>query len=387
MSRLIGPSRGEAAQFGVYVHVPWCRNLCPYCDFPVAVAGERDIPHHDYLAAIMAELDERAADYAGRRLVSIYFGGGTPSLWRGDCLARVIEAITGAFEARPGQLEITIEANPTDCTEKNLPMWRVLGIDRLSIGVQSMDADKLVALGRDHRMGDGAASVRAALTAGFPRVSADVIFGVPGARGRDESSVAGVADLGVGHMSVYELTIEERTAFGRAARQGRLVAVDQDILADMYVAAHRTLTERGYEHYEVSSYARPGQRSVHNQLYWRGVEYLGLGNGAASFRRFHRGGERITNHRSVRRYMRTKGADRIASRDVLDARDVSNDALWLGMRTVDGVPKDAFDELPRVRDWLLGERLATLCNDRICPTLKGFLYCDRIASRVLGAWR
>ena len=392
----------SAPRLGVYVHFPWCRHLCPYCDFPVAVAAGGAIPHDEYLAAILAELDERGADYAGRQLVSIYFGGGTPSLWRTDCLAAVIDAVKAAFGAGASRedegIEVTLEANPSDCTEDLMAQWRAIGINRLSIGVQSMAQTELVALGRDHRMGDGAEAVRAALATGSFRVSADAIFGIPGSLVAGgpapiaESPVA-MAELGPGHLSVYELTIEERTAFGRARRQGRLVALDDDILAEGYTAVHRALTSRGYEHYEISSYARTGQRSIHNQLYWRGAEYLGLGNGAASFRYLSAapparsgeppGAERVTNFRSVKRYM--SGGDRIASQDVLDREEMARELLWLGMRTADGVPRDALKGRPALREWLLGEALAELRGGSICPTLKGFLYCDRIAYRVVSA--
>ncbi|MEM9487739.1 MAG: radical SAM protein, partial [Myxococcota bacterium] len=214
---------------GLYVHVPWCRSLCPYCDFPVAVASPDAIPHRAYRDAILTELAQRAGDFAGRQLVSIYFGGGTPSLWRTDCLRAVIDQTRATFASAPGDLEITIEANPSDCTAENLAEWRGSGIGRVSIGVQSMEPRELVALGRDHRMGDGAAAVRAAVAAGMPRVSADIIFGVPGSlmpgdpggtaemaeAERCAAHVGRVAALGPGHLSVYELTIEERTAFGR----------------------------------------------------------------------------------------------------------------------------------------------------------------------------
>ena len=178
--------------------------------------------------------------------------------------------------------------------------WLAAGINRLSIGVQSFEADELVTLGRDHRFGDGETAVRAALEAGVPRITGDVILGTPGrsrALGDCDSSVLALADLDPGHVSIYELTIESKTSFGAAFRRGELVPVEEDVLVDQYTAAHRELEGRGYEHYEVSSYARPGHRSVHNSLYWHGGEYLGVGNGAASFRRTDAGGLRRNNVR------------------------------------------------------------------------------------------
>lgn len=371
---------------GVYIHFPWCRKLCPYCDFAVAVVGRDGIPHEAYLEAVLGELAERAAEVAGRRLVSIYFGGGTPSLWAPACLARMVDAVTSAFGAADRDaLEITLEANPGDCVPERLAAWQQAGIGRLSIGVQSLVPRALAVLGRDHRQGDGAAALTAAREAGFARVSADIIFGVPGddgARGEVDPSIAAVADTGVGHLSIYELTIEERTAFGRAARQGSLVPLADDALADMYVAVHERLTGRGYEHYEVSSYARPGHGAVHNALYWSGGEYLGLGSGAASFvRRADGSAVRCTNDRSAKRYLRARGDARVAQREVLTPAEVACDLAWLGMRTSAGVAAGVLDA--RVRAWLLAEGLAEAHGDRICPTLRGFLYSDHIAARLV----
>jgi oxygen-independent coproporphyrinogen-3 oxidase len=384
-----------APELGVYVHFPWCRNLCPYCDFPVAVAQNGDIPHAAYRDAVLAELDQRAPQFAGRALVSIYFGGGTPSLWPAEHLDQVIARITQLFAARRASLEITLEANPSDCTPKNLGAWQDAGIGRLSIGVQSVDARTLVTLGRDHRMGDGATAIKAAAGAGFSRISADVIMGTPGCLPPEgqpvEPSALAMADAGVGHLSVYELTIEERTAFGRAAKKGTLVPVDDEILARLYRAVHDALTGRGYEHYEISSYARPGQRAVHNQLYWRGAEFLGLGNGAASFRRLDHEqerasdarGERTTNLRSVKQYLRAGPGERAAERIELGPAALAADLIWLGMRTSEGVPAALLDPYPELARWLVDSALAEPRGERICPTLKGFLFADRIASRVV----
>jgi putative oxygen-independent coproporphyrinogen III oxidase len=377
-----------APELGVYVHFPWCRNLCPYCDFPVAVAPHGDIPHAAYRDAVLAELGERAHQFAGRALVSIYFGGGTPSLWPAEHLDQVITRVTDTFAARRDSLEITLEANPSDCTPENLDAWQDAGIGRLSIGVQSVEARTLVTLGRDHRMGDGATALKAAAGAGFARISADVIMGTPGCvppEGQPvEPSALAMADAGVGHLSVYELTIEERTAFGRAARAGSLVPVDDEILARLYTAVHDALTARGYDHYEISSYARPGQRAVHNQLYWRGAEFLGLGNGAASFRRLDPDrGERTSNLRPVKQYLRARPGERAAERIELGPAALAADLIWLGMRTSEGVPAALLDPYPGLARWLVDSALAEPRGEHICPTLKGFLFADRVAARVV----
>jgi putative oxygen-independent coproporphyrinogen III oxidase len=380
----------EPAPLGLYVHFPWCRHLCPYCDFPVAIArGEP--PHDAYLAAVTRELDERAAEVAGRRLVSIYFGGGTPSLWRPDCLAAVVARGAGTFAADPADLEVTIEANPIDCTPERMAAWRAAGIDRVSIGVQSLEPRELVALGRDHRQGDGAAALRAARAAGFRSISADLILGVPDVPDRDAGAAAAlpphVAEVAaaVDHLSVYELTIEERTAFGKRARAGTLHPLDEDTLATLYEATDAALAAAGFEHYEISSYARPGHRAVHNSLYWRGADFLGIGVGAASFVRTpDGGGRRASNVRSAARYLDAAGAaERVAETLVSPPDELAADLIWLGLRTADGVGEDALAGRAGLADWLLAERLATRAGGRIHPTLRGFLYADRIAARVV----
>jgi oxygen-independent coproporphyrinogen-3 oxidase len=368
---------------GVYLHFPWCRKLCPYCDFAVAVAVEP--PHDAYLAAILDELRLRAPEFR-EPLRSIYFGGGTPSWWRPDCIATAIDAVVAAIAPGRAGLEVTIEANPTDCTPARLAAWRAAGVNRVSIGVQSLDPAELAALGRDHRHGDGPAAFAATRAAGFTSVSCDFILGtpVPGRPAAGTSATLGaLADLEPDHLSVYELTIEERTAFGKRARAGRLLPLSEDALADLYVQAHELLVGRGYEHYEISSYARPGRRAVHNSLYWSGASYLGLGAGAASFLRAPDGtGRRWTNLRRARDYLGAPAGERRAHVDHLSARDVATDALWLAMRTSDGVPAEALAAYPGLVDRLVADGLVR-SGMRITPTLRGFLHADTVAARIV----
>lgn len=371
-----------APPLGVYIHFPWCRALCPYCDFPVVVA-RAEPPHRAYLAAVTGELGERAPAFAGRALRSIYLGGGTPSLWDPACVAELIATVAARWHADPAALEITVEANPSDCTDERMAAWRAGGVNRLSIGVQSWEADDLAALGRDHAMGDGPAALRAARGAGFTVVSADLILGAPGVA-RDARvaphSVHAAAASGVPHLSVYELTVEPRTRFGKRARAGALPVLPDDDLAQLYESTHHALEAAGFEHYEVSSYARPGHRAIHNSLYWQGAEFLGLGLGAASFHRDPAGGgARWVNSRKLRDYL-GGGAARVAEHTPLDARAVATDELWLAMRTRDGAPAEALGE---VGAWLLAQGLGERDGDRIRPTLRGYLFADQIASRIV----
>jgi len=373
--------RAVERPLGVYVHFPWCRKRCPYCDFAIAIAPMDEVPHERYRDAVLAELDERADSFADRRPVSIYFGGGTPGLWQPDCIASVIGGVRERFDG--GDLrEITLEVNPTDCRPEALGAWLGAGVNRLSIGVQSFEPAELVTLGRDHRFGDGAAAVEAARAAGVERISLDVILGTP-AGGHGQSSVARAADLAPDHLSVYELTIEERTPFGAAARRGELVPLEDDELAALYLGADAELAARGYEHYEVSSYARPGCRAVHNSLYWSGDEFLGLGNGAASFRRTDDGGgERLTNVRSAASYLSSSGGDRVAEVLSSSPRQLAEERLWLAMRASDGAPSEAFAGRGDLLERLVADGLVDSRDGRVRPTIRGFLYNDLIARRV-----
>lgn len=208
--------------------------------------------------------------------------------------------------------------------------------------------------------------------AGFV-TSADFILGTPG--GSRE-----IAVLDAEHLSVYELTIEERTAFGKRVRDGRLVPLDEDVLAELYTRTHERLTAAGFEHYEISSYARPGKRAVHNSLYWQGAPYLGLGVGAASLQHLPDGrGIRATNPRRAKAYLAAPGDP--AERLEVDAEEMATDRLWLAMRTADGVWESALPA--RLADELVADRLAERRAGRICPTLRGFLMADRVAARIV----
>lgn len=368
-------------RFGIYIHFPWCRKRCPYCDFAIAVSKEEP-PHEAYLEAVLAELEEKAALFAGKQLVSIYFGGGTPSIWRGSCVATLIERLCGRFGADPNSLEISMECNPTDCREETFAAWRAAGVTRLLVGVQATNQKDLLTLGRDHSMGDGRAALERCLAAGFQSVGADVILGVPGSASA-LSSLRDVLSLRPPHLSTYELTIEERAPLAQQVARGEVVPVDEDVLADLYLETHELVCSRGYEHYEVSSYAEIGHRAVHNSLYWAGADYLGLGNGAASLLRLPGGGaSRWQNKRSASRYLRSEPSQHIDVKEEIDASEFATERLWLAMRTVDGADQSCMQGREEVFETLLDEKLVTHQEGRITPTLRGFLYNNQLIRRL-----
>jgi len=262
---------------GIYIHFPWCVSKCPYCDF-FSVATHGTIPHEAYADAVIAEFDVRLRDIAPANIKSFYFGGGTPSLWEPDSVARVLHHMLDAVGVRPSEVEITLECNPSSFEIERCRAWRETGINRLSLGLQSLNAKNLEFLGRAHNEHEALAALEHALASGIPSVGADFIFGLP--QQRPSEALAELAQLplsALDHLSVYALTIESNTPFGAQARAGRLPLAQDDDVATTFVALHEFLTGAGFEHYEISNYARSGARAVHNSGYWKGDDYLGLG--------------------------------------------------------------------------------------------------------------
>jgi oxygen-independent coproporphyrinogen-3 oxidase len=333
---------------GVYVHFPYCLAKCPYCDFvSYAVREGQGVDHAAYADAVIGELDRRRTAFDGRSVESIFFGGGTPSLWEPRELGRVLSAVRAALPPRPGcEVEVTVECNPTSLDEGRAKALVDQGVDRLSVGVQSTRDESLRFLGRLHDARGGVAAVKAALGAA-DRVSADLIFGLPGQTPQEACDEAlQLADLGLRHLSAYQLTIEPGTRFGELARRGRLPLANDGAVAESFLAVHEALSSRGLQHYEISNYATPGQEARHNLGYWRGDEYLGLGCAAYGFVRSEPSaspgagdeepgarGERWRNETVPERYVGGAGAER----EPLDAATMLRERIMLGLRTRDGV--------------------------------------------------
>lgn len=349
----------------VYIHFPWCLRKCPYCDFATSPLERAAIPHADYADAVLRELSMRLEALPDSRLISVFFGGGTPSLWEPRALGRVLAGIDVAFPVRAPEVEITVECNPSSLDAEHARALREVGVNRLSVGVQSLDDAELAFLGRLH---DRALAERAldAAQRSFERVSADLMFALPGQPAeRFDGYVERLLARGLSHVSAYALTIEPATKFGADARAGLLQAAPDESYARMFEGIARRFAEAGFAHYEVSNYARPGEESRHNQHYWRGGSYLGLGAAAVGCLALEPGrARRYRNHPDARRYM-----DRAATPEVevfeerLGAEDLVREALMLGLRTAEGVDLPALAErtgidplAPRAR--ALARRLA-----------------------------
>jgi putative oxygen-independent coproporphyrinogen III oxidase len=313
---------------------------------------------------VLAELERRAPDVAHETLCSVFFGGGTPSLWAPAQIGRVLDAIRNAFATEVDALEITVECNPSSLDRQGARALREVGVSRLSIGVQGLDDPQLRFLGRLHDAKSALRAVEGALTE-VPRVSADLIFGLPGqAPERAVAEVEQLAALGLSHLSVYSLTIEPDTQFGQLHAKGRLPLAREDDVAVAFEAIAAALHARGFEHYEVSNYARPGERARHNEHYWRGGAYLGLGAGAVGCLPNGPGrARRYRNDPKPQRYLERSGqCDVEVFEEPLGGQEIVRERLMLGLRTHDGV------DLARARDRAgidpLAGRLAALARAR-----------------------
>lgn len=331
----------------VYVHFPWCLQKCPYCDFASATIKRPDVPHTAYADAVLRELEWRGVGRDREGLASVFFGGGTPSLWDPRELGRVLRAIRAAFGATGDDgVEVTVECNPSSLDQAKAAALFEAGVNRLSIGVQSLNAERLRFLGRLHD-GPGALAALRAAQAEVPRVSGDLMFGMPGQRAEDFlGELTQVLELGLSHVSVYALTVEPQTQFGELHRKGKLQLAKEDDYADTFLATQRKLGELGFSHYEVSNYAKPGQSSRHNQHYWRGGDYLGLGSAAVGCTLEGTGQRRrYRNDPNPAKYLEHSGQASVeVFEEALDAQAIVREGLMLGLRTAEGVSLPALRE-------------------------------------------
>lgn len=330
---------------GIYYHIPFCKRICSYCDFYRTVRTER---LDEVIGAMERELDARAGYLGGETLRTRYFGGGTPSLCSPAQLERLLQRTAERFDCTAVE-ETTLEANPDDLSAGYLAALRRIGIDRLSIGIQSFDDDCLRFMNRRHTAAEAEAAVRRAREAGFENLTVDLIFGLPGFGGASlERSVDRLLALDVPHVSAYLLSIEPRTRFGTLAARGALQEPSDACCEEEYLLIHRRLTEAGYRHYEVSNYAREGFRARHNSRYWDGTPYLGIGPAAHSFD----GASRQWNVSSVDRYL----AGCPPEREVLTGEQRRLEYLLTRLRTDEGFRTDDYGA--RFGEEALGQLLA-----------------------------
>lgn len=377
----------EPAPLAVYLHWPYCARICPYCDFNVVRERGREAEKSALVQAMVTDLEAQAERLGPRRLASIFFGGGTPSLMAPETAARLIETARALF-ASQAPVEITLEANPTDAETARYQAFAEAGVNRLSLGVQSLDDDALRFLGRDHSAAEARRAVAAAQTV-FGRVSLDLIYARPGQTAADWRAELGQAlALGPEHISPYQLTIEAGTAFGKAHERGTLIPPDEDTQEDLYDITQDVLSTAGFDAYEVSNHARgEAARSAHNLHVWRGLEYLGVGPGAHG--RVQLDGARTATaaHRGIGAYLSAVTQTGLGwdDTDALSAENAAEERLMLGLRTTEGVALTALEPLDlhaRIRD-LAVDGFVSVDQDRVSTTPRGRKVLDAVIRALL----
>ncbi|MDP9021946.1 MAG: radical SAM family heme chaperone HemW [Actinomycetota bacterium] len=365
---------GDKAGFGLYLHVPFCAHRCGYCDF--ATYDDRSHLIGRYTAALRTEVTRWAQRGPWPAVTSVFVGGGTPTLLPADDLAGVIAAVLASFDVAH-DAEITVEANPETADRAGFRTLADAGVNRISLGAQSFAPHVLATLERRHDPDRVPAAVATARAAGIAQVNLDLIYGTPGETDADwAASLAAVLACEVDHVSAYALTVAANTAFGRAVAHGRIRPPDPDLQRRRFDVGRQILADAGFDHYEVSSWARDAsRRSRHNLLYWRHGDYLGLGVGAHG----HRSGRRWWNHRSIERWFE----EPIAGHENLTVDERAMERLMLGLRVREGLhpadvpPLDAAAVNDAVRAGLL-----QLSCGRFQATADGWFLLDELIRRL-----
>jgi putative oxygen-independent coproporphyrinogen III oxidase len=371
-------ARMNADRAGLYVHVPFCLTRCGYCDFNT-YAGLDHLSGR-YVDALVAEAELWCEEWEGEPFASLFFGGGTPTTLPVRSIRRLLGRLARMFEFER-QAEITSEANPDTIDERSLAELRAAGVNRLSLGVQSFDPEVLAALERIHSAESARLAYAAARRAGFGDVNLDLIYGANGESLESwRRTLAEAIDLGPDHLSAYALTIEPATSLGRRVAAGLTPAPDPDLQAEMYEAACAMLAEGDYEHYEVSNWARPAHRSVHNLGYWKGRSYLGLGAGSHSYR----AARRWWNVRPPQQYLEeVEGGRRpIGGSEELGQDQQRMERLLLGLRVSDGVPVEWLDLAGAAP--FEAEGLAERRNGHLALTERGMFVANELVLELAG---
>jgi oxygen-independent coproporphyrinogen-3 oxidase len=363
--------------FALYIHIPYCTHKCPYCDFNTYAVAT--IPEKEYVAALLSEIDYRSSSAAwfGRAVKSIYFGGGTPSLFKVDSIAKIISGVVGSFPVDE-RIEISLEANPGALPAEDLKLFRDAGVNRLSLGSQSLNPKILKTLGRQHSPADIEAAVNNARGAGFTNINLDLIYGVPEQTLTElKQDLSAVVALSPQHISAYGLTIEKGTPFFNSYKKGILKPIDEDLALEFMQEIGGFLPLCGYKHYEISNFAIPGFEARHNLAYWNGDDYLGLGAGAHSYLSANNDpqiqyGLRWSNYALPQQYISETIAKGYAQswQDTLAIESAMFEYFFLGLRKRAGVTRAGFMNKFKISvEQAYGARIQILIE-------QGMLECD-----------
>jgi oxygen-independent coproporphyrinogen III oxidase len=323
---------------GLYIHFPFCIKKCNYCDFP-SYDGKQSLMKA-YLDALIKEISHLAFVLDGYKVDTIFMGGGTPTIFSGEDIQKVLDACYLYMDIDNGA-EMTIEANPGTLDDEKLYRLKRGGINRLSIGLQAWQDRHLKALGRVHTCQDFIDSIYMARKYGFKNINADIIFNLPNQTMDDWiETIEGICGLGLEHVSAYSLRVEEHTPFYSMQKQGRLLLPKEELERDMYHKGIKVLSDKGFKHYEISNFALPGRECRHNLIYWQNHQYIGCGSGAHSFFK----GKRFANTRYPESYIQliAKGKSPVVFSEDIGKKTERFETVMLGLRLVDGIDKNLF---------------------------------------------
>lgn len=372
---------------GIYFHIPFCRHACHYCDFHFSTSLKT---YDEVLRAMREELIYWSGQWK-EPVQTIYFGGGTPSVLEDEDLRLLLSDVRLLFEVSP-EAEITLEANPEDISRGKLEHWKQVGVNRLSIGVQSFFEDELKWMNRVHSADQSKRSVRLAQEVGFDNITIDLIYGLPiSSNQRWAENVSQALELDVPHISAYALTVEDRTALAHQVASGKTKAPDEDTAHQQFLFLRESLISAGFDPYEISNFGKPGWHSRHNGNYWEGVPYLGIGPGAHSFD----GQERRWNVAHNRKYSQgVLARESWYESEQLSVRDRYNEYLMTGLRRMNGVSLDEVasrfgdsyrKHLLEESDELVQKGWLTWSDNRLSVTESGLFFADGIAATLFDA--
>lgn len=364
---------------GIYLHIPFCGRKCGYCDFYSIPERSGDIRSFCFL--LDREMRAFSGSASGFSVDTIFFGGGTPSLLDASDVSSLLCSIRSVFLVSDGA-EITLESNPGTLSQAKLDGYLKAGVNRLSIGVQSFSDAELKLIGRSHTASDASEAVRQARAAGFNNIGVDILFGIPGQSVSDlRFTLERTLELAPDHVSAYSLTVHEETPFGERVRSGLVQMPSDEESAEAFLMVSSVLTGAGYEHYEVSNYAKPGMRCRHNEGYWTHESYLGFGPSAHSFYN----GSRWWNVSDLDLYSSRVGSGLSpeAEREIIDAEKKRIEAVGLGVRRSEGVDLVLCRNRPELLEQWVQDGLSVVVDGRLRLTVKGFLLADEIAGELV----
>lgn len=369
---------------GIYIHIPFCRKACHYCNFHFSIS----VKQKDEMVYAICKEVLLQRNYINEKIDTIYFGGGTPSLLSGENLKAILDKVQElfSFDANP---EITLEANPDDINEKSLQQWKAIGINRLSIGVQSFFDEDLQWMNRAHNTSQALQCIKLAQANDFTNITIDLIYGTPTLSDENwQQNFETAVSLHIPHISCYALTVEPKTALEKMIAQHKIANVDAGTQSRQFELLMQWTEAAGYEHYEISNFAKPGHRSRHNSSYWQGKQYLGLGPSAHSFD----GSSRQWNVANNTLYLKSIEQNTVPfEKEVLTKTQQLNEYIMTSLRTMEGLSlqfviakwgTDAANKIKLASKKYLNEAMMLEKDQQLILTKKGKLFADGIAAEL-----